>query len=68
MKKKARKQVKAPAPATVKPTVQMDAPTAMRIIRVRVELIEKNFSDIPSAMEYRDALLLALDALEELYG
>ena len=40
----------------------------MRIIRERVELIEKNFSDIHSTMEYRDALLLALDALEELYG
>ena len=68
MKKKARKQVKAPAPAAVKPTVPMDAPTAMRIIRERIELIEKNFFDIPSTMEYRDALLLALDALEELYG
>lgn len=67
MKKKARKQVKAPVPAAVKPTVQVDAPTAMRIIRERVELIEKNFSDIPSTMEYRDALLLALEAMEELY-
>lgn len=67
MKRKARKQVKAPVQAAVKPTVQMDAPTAMRIIRKRVELIEKNFSDIPSAMEYRDALLLALEAMEELY-
>ena len=67
MKKKARKQVKAPVPAAVKPALQMDAPTAMRIIRERVELIEKNFSDIPSTMEYRDALLLALEAMEELY-
>ena len=68
MKKKARKQVKAPVQAAVNPTVQMDAPTATRIIRERVELYEKNFSDLPYAMEYREALLLALDALEELYG
>ena len=67
MKKKARKQVKAPVQATVKPTVQMDAPTAMRIIRERVDLYEKNFSDLPYAMEYREALLLALEAMEELY-
>ena len=65
MKRKARKQAKAQAPAA--PAVQMDAPTAMRIIRERVELIEKNFADIPSTMEYRDALLLALEAMEELY-
>ena len=66
MKRKARKQEKAQEPAA--PAVQMDAPTAMRIIRERVELIEKNFADIPSTMEYREALLLALEAMEELYG
>jgi len=37
----------------------------MEILTERIDLIAREFADVPASMEYRDALMLARAALEK---
>ena len=64
MTKKAKSTRKQP-PATA-PGISPER--AMEILTERIDLIAHEFADVPSSMEYRDALILARAALEKEIG